>query len=287
MDKLENILLKIVHAFEGISGIDAIVLGGSRATGTSNKDSDIDIGIYYDEELFDLSTFRQKTVILDDEHRTNLITNPGDWGPWINGGGWLIVDGIAVDILFRNSRKVIQVIDDCINGKITIDYQCGHPFGFVSSIYMGEVAYCKILSNNNNIISDQKERVVKLPGNYRKAVIEKFLWECDFSLQCGKKAITKEDVIYAGGSLFRSVVSLLQVLFAINGMYMLNEKGSLNRLASQTGVYIPKNFLDDAEAALTGLSKHTMQGCFERIQNQYHEIVQYVQLELKGEVLPS
>jgi len=75
-NKIENILTQITHALDGVAGIDAIVLGGSRATGTANKDSDIDIGIYYDEASFDLKTFRQKAVSLDDEHRINIITDP-------------------------------------------------------------------------------------------------------------------------------------------------------------------------------------------------------------------
>ncbi len=274
-NKIENILTQIIHAFAEVTGIDAIVLGGSRATGTANNDSDIDIGIYYDEALFDLTSFRQKAVSLDDKHRINIVTDPGQWGPWINGGGWLNIDGIAVDILFRNTQKVINVIDDCIDGKITIDYQCGHPFGFVNSIYMGEVAYCKVLSSNNSFITEQKKRLIEIPKSYQKAVIEKFLWECEFSKQCGTKAVGKGDVLYAAGSLFRCAVSLLQVLYAINGMYILNEKGSLGRLQMQKEAFIPKGFASDVEAALAGLSKNTIQDCFDRIQVQYNEISSY------------
>jgi predicted nucleotidyltransferase len=51
-------LTQVVHAFNGVTGIDAIVLGGSRVTGTANKASDIDMGIYYDEESFDLALFK-------------------------------------------------------------------------------------------------------------------------------------------------------------------------------------------------------------------------------------
>ena len=274
-EQFDNILAQIIHALHGVTGIDAIVLGGSRATGTANKDSDIDIGIYYDAKLFELSSFRQKAASLDDEHRNNLITDPGEWGPWINGGGWLQIDGMAVDILFRDTRKVITVIDDCIDGKITIDYQCGHPFGFVNAIYMGEVAHCKILSSNNSQISDLKQRLENFPSNYQKAAIKKFLWECEFSRQCGMKAIGKGDIIYAAGSLFRCAVSLLQVLYAINEMYMLNEKGSLRRLLNQKDAYIPKDFVNDIETALTGLDNSTIQECFDRIQVQYNEICNY------------
>ncbi len=77
---------------------------------------------------------------LDDSHRVNLITPIGEWGKWINGGGWLKVEGVALDFLYRDLAQVSCVIDDCHAGQITIDYQPGHPHGFVSSIYMGEVA---------------------------------------------------------------------------------------------------------------------------------------------------
>jgi predicted nucleotidyltransferase len=99
-DKFESILPQIIQTFHGVTGIDTIVLGGSRATGTANIDSDIDIGIYYDTKSSDLSSFRQQAASLDDEHRKDIITDPGEWGPWINGGGWLKIDDMAVDILF-------------------------------------------------------------------------------------------------------------------------------------------------------------------------------------------
>ena len=272
INNIENILSQVLQTFHLVAGIDAIVLGGSHATGTANKNSDIDVGIYYDETTFDLSSFRCLAATLDDEHRKDIITEPGEWGPWINGGGWLTINGIAVDLLFRNTKKVISVIDACIDGTITIDYQCGHPFGFVNSIYMGELAYCKILCNNNNLILDQKKRLDPFPRSYQKAAIERFLWECEFSMQCGTKAISKGDILYAAGSIFRCAISLLQVLYAMNEMYMLNEKGCLQRLLKQKSAYLPMNFAQDMEAALSNLNTNTIADSFDRIEAQYNEL---------------
>ena len=49
------------------------VLGGSRARGTHTEDSDIDIGIYYNSESFDINTINQFATKLDDEHRKMCI----------------------------------------------------------------------------------------------------------------------------------------------------------------------------------------------------------------------
>ena len=275
---IEGILSQVLQTFQHVAGIDAIVLGGSHATGTANKNSDIDIGVYYDGTNFDLSSFRRLAATLDDQHRKDIITEPGEWGPWIDGGGWLTINGIAVDILFRNTQKVISVINACMDGKITIDYQCGHPFGFVNSIYMGELAYCKILCNNNNLVLDQKKKLAIFPRRYQNAVIERFLWECEFSMKCGTKAISKGDVLYAAGSIFRCGISLLQVLYAMNEMYMLNEKGCLQRLLQQKLAYIPMNFAKDMEAALSDLNINTIADCFDRIEAQYNELSKHHEL---------
>lgn len=274
-DKAESIIQRIGEAFKDVNGIDAVVLGGSRATGTAHEGSDIDIGIYYDAASFDLLSFRENAVSLDDKHREDAVTKLGEWGPWINGGGWLTIGGMAVDLLFKDTIKVIRVIDECIDGCVTIDYQCGHPFGYVNAIYMGEVAYCKVLSSCNDIIEQQKERLSEFPQRYRKAVLERFLWEGGFSQFCGRKAIDKADILYAAGSLFRSAMCLLQVLYAVNGMYMLNEKGSLQRLLKQESAYIPQNFVMDIEAAISGLTKDTIEACFDAIQSQYDQIALY------------
>ncbi len=274
---VEKILTEIVRAFCGIQGIDAIVLGGSRATGTAGKDSDIDIGIYYDESSFDVAALQRCGASLDDEHRENAVTGLGEWGPWINGGGWLKVRGLPVDLLFRDTRKVHAVIRDCLQGKITIDYQCGHPFGFVNAIYMGEIAYCKILHSNNSRVSDLKALLADFPETYRRAAITKFLQECEFSQMCGRKAIPKGDLLYAAGSLYRSANCLIQVLYAINRLYVLNEKNSAARLCMQKGAYRPDRFMDDIEAVFSGLGKTDLKTCFDTIQDLYNEIRRYTE----------
>lgn len=265
--KIESILTSVVDAFKNVKGIEAIVLGGSRATKTENEFSDIDIGIYYNEEI-DLSTFKKIASELDDEHRKDCITNLGDWGPWINGGGWLKIDNIPVDILFRDTRKVTQCIEDCKKGIITIDYQCGHPFGFINSIYMGEVFSCKILHSNSNKIQQLKDSLKIFPPAYKNASIQKFLWECEFSLMCGKKAIKKNDIVYASGSIFRSAMCLIYVLYAANEMYCINEKGSLDRLIKNENVALPMNFKETIEKSIF-IDKNNLAAAFDEMDKLY------------------
>jgi hypothetical protein len=134
------------------------------------------------------------------------------------------------------------VIDACLAGNVEIFYQPGHPYGFISSIYLAEIAICQPLWDPEGVIAALKSRVVPYPGALQQAIIRNFAWEIDFSIEMAKKSIERADVAYAAGCCFRSVMCMLQVLFALNEEYWLNEKGAVT-IANHFGIK-PVNFQD-------------------------------------------
>lgn len=107
---IDNIIQSVTEKLSSLPYIEGIVLGGSRARGTHTEDSDIDIGIYYKSESFDITAINQIVTELDDENRNNLVVPPGAWGDWINGGGWLVINGYHVDLILRDIKRVEQII---------------------------------------------------------------------------------------------------------------------------------------------------------------------------------
>lgn len=79
MNEIKTILDKIIEGLSTVPGIEAIVLGGSRARGTHSSSSDIDIGIYYDSLKPNMNAFNKVAQSVDDEYRDNLITPPVGW----------------------------------------------------------------------------------------------------------------------------------------------------------------------------------------------------------------
>lgn len=224
----DTLIQYIVNEIRTVAGVKAIVLGGSRARGTHTPSSDVDLGIYYDpSQPMDLDALGKIASKLDDEHRADVITGIGGWGPWINGGGWLRIQSLPVDFLYRDLDRIKTYIDACLNGKVEIFYQGGHPHGFVTSIYLGEVALCKPLYDPEGIIAELKGKITPYPEALQKATFSSFAWEIDFSVMIAKKSIERADVNYAAGSCFRAVMCMLQVLFALNKEYWMNEKGAL------------------------------------------------------------
>src|SRR5688572_22035902 len=99
--QIEALTKRIVNEVKHVEGVQAIVLGGSRARRTHTSSSDIDLGIYYHpDDPLDLVALSRIATQLGDEHRADVITEIGGWGPWINGGGWLKVEAHPVDFLY-------------------------------------------------------------------------------------------------------------------------------------------------------------------------------------------
>ncbi len=223
----EILLNRLVRAFGGVPGIRAIVLGGSRARGEGTAQSDYDIGLYYEPDApIDIGRMAKAALLLPGA-ASSSVTAIGEWGPWINGGAWLTVGGRRVDLLYRDLGKVRDVIEACHAGRIERVYQPGHPHGFVSSIYMGEMALCRVLWDPEEILSPLRRRCDPYPPALAEALIRTFFWESRFALENAAHGRGREDPAYVAGCAFRAVACLCQSLFAHNRAYLLNEKGAV------------------------------------------------------------
>ncbi|MBY4967012.1 nucleotidyltransferase domain-containing protein [Streptococcus suis] len=227
---VDNIIQLVTEKLSSLPCIEGIVLGGSRARGTHTKDSDIDIGIYYNSESFDLTAINQLATELDDEHRSNLVVPPGAWGDWVNGGGWLVINGYHVDLILRDIKRVEQIIKDTGQGIVTANYQTGHPHGYINTMYRGELGISKIQYANDENFYEFKKQAECYPTALQKGLTEFFMFEAGFSLMFAENNIDKDDVSYVCGHCIRSISSLNQVLFAVNREYCINEKKAVKMI---------------------------------------------------------
>ena len=227
---IDDILEKVTKAYENCRFIQAIVLGGSRATQSSTSNSDVDIGIYYDKDEIDYKELNKIAKKLDDRHQENLICAQGGWGKWVNCGGWLLINGINVDLIFRDWKKVKKIVSKTQSGLFSCHYQTGHPHVFTDLMYRGELAACKILYAKKKKFIRKKLQAELYPLALRKALIDFFMFEANFSTALIEKNMAGNDHYYLTGLLFRAVSSLNQVLFALNKQWLLNEKKAVFRI---------------------------------------------------------
>lgn len=249
-EKIENILKTVVARVAQVEGVAAIVLGGSRARGTADDKSDIDLGIYYeDARPFSIAALEAAASDLDDRHTSGLVTSFGEWGPGVNGGGWLLVGGRQVDLLYRELGAVRAAIDDCIAGRPRSIYQLGHPLGFHIQIYAGEIQVCAPLFDPNRVVADLKTRVSSYPEELRRAILSKHLFDAAFEISIAAKPANRGDVMYVSGCLFRAAGFMTLVLYALNRKFYLNEKGAF---AESRGFAIKPPKLHEGIARILG-----------------------------------
>ncbi|MBP0110264.1 nucleotidyltransferase domain-containing protein [Bradyrhizobium vignae] len=228
----DPLLTRLTFALADVPGVQAVVLGGSRARGSAHAASDYDIGLYF-KTAIPLDTERVLAAAKDiaDDPATTTVTPVGEWGQWIVGGAWLSVEGRKVDLLYRDADAVEAVIESCCAGVVTMDYQPGHPHGFCSAIWMGEIAYCQPLHDPNGVIARLKSIALPYPPALRAALIRRFQWEISFGVENAALAAARGEQTHVAGCLYRSLACIAQVLFALNQRYLINEKGALQEAA--------------------------------------------------------
>ncbi|WP_239078125.1 nucleotidyltransferase domain-containing protein [Streptomyces sp. SID9124] len=230
-----------------VPGVRAVLLGGSRARGTHRPDSDWDLGVYYrgtpdTAALSALATTFQGSPV--------EVTGPGGWGPWVDAGGWLRVDGVQVDWILRDLHRVEAVWAGCREGRYEVGVQPGHPLGFWSPAYPGEVALGRVLSDTDGELTALRKETAVYPEPLRRALAEA-AWEADFSVAAARKSAPAGDRLHVSLCLSRAFGILAQSLHAHHRTWCLNEKGALAAAAALPDT--PADFEDRVDAALLGL----------------------------------
>lgn len=232
-----------------VGGVVGVVLGGSRARGTHRPDSDVDLGLYYRGDL-DVPALQ---ALADEVADTPAeLTEPGGWGPWVNGGGWLTIQGWHVDWLYRDLDRVHRVWDDCQAGRYEVGFQVGHPLGFYSHAYAGEVALCRVVADPSGEVTDLRERARRYPPALGDALVNG-LWEADFAIGLIPYAVAGADATYAAGCLFRAVGVACHALHGRAGRWLINEKGMVASAARLE--LAPPDFADRAHALLGAIGR--------------------------------
>ncbi|MFF9127832.1 nucleotidyltransferase domain-containing protein [Streptomyces sp. NPDC014889] len=216
--------MEIADRLTGVSGVVGVCLGGSRATGAHRPDSDFDLGLYYRPPL-DTAALRFLASELTGESVD--VTEPGGWGPWVDGGAWLTVDGCRVDWIYRDLDRVHRIWEDCRAGRFEVGTQAGHPLGVYSHAYVGEVSVGRVLADPGGELRALQQETRRYPEPLREALMANARWEAPFTLANARKAASRGDAFYVAGCVFRAVGLLVQALHAHAGCWVLNEKGAV------------------------------------------------------------
>lgn len=147
-----------------IPGVVAVALGGSRAQGTHRPDSDWDFALYYRGDL-DTDAIRALGW-------PGTITEPGAWAYPMNGGAWLTIQGVKVDLLYRDLDDVERWLARTTEGDWELYRVPGYLAGMPSYTLVAELALGRVLSGRCRDPCSRSRSVARRPpgGGWRRTL---------------------------------------------------------------------------------------------------------------------
>ncbi|MAE93265.1 MAG: hypothetical protein CL910_01255 [Deltaproteobacteria bacterium] len=238
------LLAELTDRLSQVPGVVAVALGGSHATGSGRRDSDLDLGLYYREATPpDHGELLALAEELDPAGAASL-TEIGAWGPWMDGGAWLAIRGQRVDWIYRSVDRLHREIDAAQRGEHQWHAAQQPPFGFVSVILLGELAICRPLHDPEGVLTELKARVAVYPPALRERLQHDYLDLAEFTLFHARAHAARGEVVNAVGCLTRLAMCLVQVLYAAEGRYFVSDKGATRVLPDSD-----RELLDEVLAA--------------------------------------
>jgi hypothetical protein len=193
-------------------GVVAIALGGSRAAGTDDAGSDWDLGVYY-RGAVDLTLLA----------RHGEVHPPGAWGRLMNGGAWLTLDGLKVDVLLRDLDVVLHWAEEARHGRFEVDALLGYAAGAPTYGLLAELAVSRALAG-----------ALPAAGPYPDALAEtgerRWRQHAEFSLTHARMRAARGDVTGTAAQAAKAVLEAAHARACRAHLWILNEKGLVERV---------------------------------------------------------
>jgi hypothetical protein len=195
-------------------GAKAVVLAGSRTSMAFDASSDWDLTVYYRGEfdLTPLSAFGE-------------VHPPGAWGRLMNGGAWLTVDGLAVDVILRDLDVVEHWTAEAQRGAYELDAVLGYLAGLPTYLLTAELASGRLLAGALPTVTRMPEALIRgAPPRWRFAR--------DFSLEYARMHAVRGNTVGAIGQAAKAVMEEAHARLCERGQWVMNEK----RLVTAAGL---------------------------------------------------
>jgi predicted nucleotidyltransferase len=206
----------LAQALAALPGVEAVVLGGSRATGAHRPDSDWDLGLYYRGSQRDFDPARLRGLGHDGH-----VSELGEWGPIVNGGAWLTIGDAPVDVLFRDLDTVEGWLEEARHGRFEVLCQNGCIVGAPTYLPVGELAICRPIAGE-----------VPRPAFPEALAAGAAAWwsgRAGVSLMLAERYAADGDAVCCTGMLVDAVLCTAHARLAARREWVINEKRLLHR----------------------------------------------------------
>src|SRR5450631_110359 len=234
---------RVALRYAELSQVEAVALGGSRASDAADASSDIDLYVYY-REAVSPEARRQIAAPATREEIGNDFWEPGD--EWIDAE-----TGVSVDVMFRHVEWIRERLDGVIN-------QHWASVGY-STCFWYNVLNSQILFDRQGwFLALQKTADRPYPSELKRAVIAKnfpiLRRNMSSYVHQVELAIARGDLISVNHRVTALLASYFDILLAVNEQPHPGEK-RLAQFAVRLCTKMPGNFpraVDELLALLHG-----------------------------------
>ena len=213
-----------------LSQVEAIALGGSRATGRNDEKSDYDVYVYITDSI-------------DENQRRNIL---GKYCKYMEIGNsfWeleddvTLRDGIDMDIIYRDMKgfenMVSSVVMDCIPWN-----------GYTTCMWHNLITSKIVLDKNGKLSTLQEKYRIPYPKELKENIIANNLKLLSgmlpsFDMQI-KKAENRGDLVSVNHRVTEFLASYFDIIFALNEMTHPGEK-RMQSICSKECSILPNHF---------------------------------------------
>ena len=249
---MENIKLLLKELMQ-LPQVEAIALGGSRATGTDDENSDYDLYVYLNEPV---ENFHRREI-LKKYCRYMEIGNTF----WEEEDDVTLVCGIDMDIIYRN-------LDDFAKGIARVVEECVSSNGYTTCMWHNLITSRILFDRNGRYELLQKTYSVAYPKQLKRNIIQNNLCLLSGMLPSFDKQIAKAqkrgDSVSVNHRVAEFLASYFDIIFALNEMPHPGEK-RMQSICSRQCKRLPDHFDDTLNRLFSSMFHHPIDTIIEEM----------------------
>ena len=232
---------KLFEEFSQISQVEAIALGGSRATGRNDEKSDYDVYVYLSDSV-DANTRRS---VLEKYCKYMEIGNSF----WELEDDVTLKDGIDMDIIYRNLTDFESMVSSVVE-------ECSAWNGYTTCMWHNLITSQIVYDKSGKLKALQEKYQLPYPKKLKENIIAKnmkllsgMLPSFDAQIE---KAENRKDFVSVNHRVTEFLASYFDVIFALNEMTHPGEKRMQSICAKECKI-LPKNFDENLDRLFRGM----------------------------------
>lgn len=232
---------KLFEEIGKLSQVEAIALGGSRATGRNDEKSDYDVYVYITESIHE----DERRNILDKYCKYMEIGNSF----WELEDDVTLRDGIDMDIIYRDMKEFETMVS-----SVVID--CTPWNGYTTCMWHNLITSKIVIDKNGKLNALQEKYKVPYPKKLKENIISNNLKLLSgmlpsFDMQI-KKAENRGDLVSVNHRVTEFLASYFDIIFALNEMTHPGEK-RMQSICSKECNILPDNFDENLNRLFDGM----------------------------------